>query len=62
MERNRSQWVACARCGRRGSPDEVAGAGWTVDMDARRGQVRVCPPCTREYVRSIEARLDQEWW
>jgi hypothetical protein len=22
----------------------------------------VCDTCTRKYVRSMEAKLDQEWW
>jgi len=22
----------------------------------------ICDLCTRQYVRSIEAKLDQEWW
>jgi hypothetical protein len=22
----------------------------------------VCPDCTRRYVRSIEAKLEPEWW
>jgi hypothetical protein len=36
-------------------------------MDAveARGGTRtrwVCPQCTREHVRSIEAKLERQWW
>ena len=27
-----------------------------------RGRMLVCARCTRENVRSIEAKLDEEWW
>lgn len=37
-------------------------SSWTTEVDPRRGTLLICPDCTREHVRSIEARLDQEWW
>jgi hypothetical protein len=27
-----------------------------------RGRTLVCDRCTRENVRSIEAKLDEQWW
>jgi hypothetical protein len=29
---------------------------------SERGVDRLCADCTRENVRAIEARLDEEWW
>jgi hypothetical protein len=29
---------------------------------SERGVDRLCDRCTRENVRAIEARLDEEWW
>lgn len=55
--------VSCHLCGSApadaGSP---AMAGWMSERDPRRGTIWVCPTCAREYLRSVEARLDQEWW
>lgn len=64
---------ACSLCGRPapGQGDSTVGPGpgdaaalsmWTTEADPRRGPVLICPDCTREHLRSIEARLDQEWW
>ena len=46
--------------------------GWSLDVDRDRpgpsGQGSgkrvqyLCGPCTRDNVRSIEAKLPQEWW
>lgn len=49
----------CSSCGRTepGPPPLT----WTVDRQGRREAVH-CEACSREHVRSIEARLDQEWW
>jgi hypothetical protein len=46
-------------CGRTAPTPPV---DWMRDTDARRGPVWVCASCARHHVRSIEARLDQEWW
>jgi hypothetical protein len=58
--------VACAGCGRTPRVDEpVTGAGmpwtWSTARDADRVTV-LCDGCAREYARSIEAKLDAEWW
>jgi hypothetical protein len=35
--------------------------GWSLDV-GERGVQYLCGPCTRDNVRSIEAKLPQEWW
>jgi len=57
----------CNLCGRRADPD-VDGdppLGWCADIvetaDGHRTRW-VCAECTRKFVRSIEAKLDQQWW
>ena len=54
----------CSRCGAT-SDDDGAGdglpPGWSL-ATSRRGVDRLCAGCTREHVRDIEAKLDEEWW
>ncbi|MGE5763496.1 MAG: DUF488 domain-containing protein, partial [Mycobacterium leprae] len=67
--------VTCAACGRTAATDEgTAPATWTATRgEARaggssvRGATRcatrwLCERCTREHVRSLEARLEPAWW
>jgi hypothetical protein len=38
---------------------------WLVETDPRRpelGQRQYCPACARKHLRSIEAKLDAEYW
>ena len=35
--------------------------GWSLDV-TERGVTYLCAACTRDNVRSIEAKLPQEWW
>jgi DNA-directed RNA polymerase subunit RPC12/RpoP len=52
----------CARCGAAGeSPEDGMPEGWSLDVGDR-GVTYLCATCTRDNVRSIEAKLDQEWW
>jgi hypothetical protein len=56
----------CGSCGRTPRPDEAlteTGAPWTwsVSRDSERVTV-LCDGCAREHARSIEAKLDAEWW
>ena len=53
--------LVCATCGRQPSPDEPAGLTWTLSADEGR-TVWTCPECSRRYLRSIESKLDPEWW
>lgn len=67
--------VTCTDCGRSpGVTDVTSPTGipwtWTVESDDEgtdhaQQQVTVrllCAPCTREHSRSIEAKLDRDWW
>ena len=52
----------CARCGATApAPEGGLPEGWSL-ATSERGMQYLCAPCTRENVRSIEARLDEEWW
>jgi hypothetical protein len=57
----------CSICGKV-ADDKTDGdppLGWCSDLIETRDGHRlrwVCQSCTRSYVRSIEAKLDQEWW
>jgi hypothetical protein len=54
-------------CGRVADPVEDGDPpiAWCADivetMEGHRTRW-VCDTCTRKYVRSMEAKLDQEWW
>jgi hypothetical protein len=57
----------CALCGRAADPltDGEPPLGWTAEVDdtGRGGATRwICPGCTREHVRAMEAKLDRNWW
>jgi hypothetical protein len=57
----------CTMCGREADPasDGDPPLGWCADMVESRDGPRtkwICDGCTRRYVRSIEAKLDNEWW
>jgi hypothetical protein len=56
--------ATCTRCGTIGA-DDAAGEGlppgWSLETSAR-GLLRLCLRCTREHVRDIEAKLDEDWW
>ena len=52
----------CARCGATApAPGGGLPEGWSLTT-SERGVQYLCAGCTRENVRSIEARLDEEWW
>lgn len=52
----------CARCGATAAePADGLPAGWSLAA-SERGLDRLCDRCTRQNVRAIEARLDEEWW
>lgn len=58
--------VICTGCGRVPRADEpVTESGfawtWSVNRDDDRVSV-LCDACAREHARSIEAKLDPEWW
>ncbi|WP_187369722.1 hypothetical protein [Fodinicola acaciae] len=47
--------VSCRGCGRQATPPAL---GWSRDGDG----VWLCDTCVRDNLRSIEAKLDTEWW
>ena len=50
----------CDRCGTP-APDNEPPITWSVSVE--RGQVRrYCDRCTRENVRAIEGKLDEDYW
>jgi len=54
----------CSRCGTLAGDDDAsseAPAGWSF-ATSRRGIEWLCLDCTRANVRSIEAKLPEEWW
>ncbi len=59
----------CSVCGRRADP-QVDGApplAWSAERvgigaDGAAAMRWVCAQCTRDNVRAIEAKLDQQWW
>ena len=54
--------IVCSVCGAAPAEDDTAALAWMRETDQRGRATWVCPACTREHVRSIEAKLDQEWW
>jgi hypothetical protein len=56
--------ATCSRCGALDA-DDAGGdglpAGWSLET-TRRGISRLCLACTREHVRDIESKLDEDWW
>lgn len=51
----------CSRCGTVAVDDPAAALTWTRSVDD--GVMHLyCPRCSREHVRSIEARLDEQYW
>jgi hypothetical protein len=54
--------MICSRCGT--TPEDPAAEappGWSFET-GRRGIQWLCLACTRDNVRSIEAKLPEEWW
>ena len=54
--------VTCARCGTTAEELPLTWSSETVRRGTEKQVVHYCDRCSRENVRSIEGRLDQEWW
>jgi hypothetical protein len=52
--------VTCSLCGR--GETEPAASGWTRQIGDRGRVEWLCARCTRDNLRSIEGRLDSDWW
>ncbi len=54
--------MVCATCGTTPATDDGA-ALLTWARGSERGRtVWTCPDCARRHLRSIEGKLDSEWW
>ena len=59
--------AVCSLCGRAADPERDGDPplAWSADIvetsDGHRTRW-ICTECTRRFVRSIEAKLDQQWW
>jgi hypothetical protein len=53
--------LVCATCGRTAPADGEALVAWARGVEHRR-EVWTCDVCSREYLRSIEGKLDSAWW
>jgi hypothetical protein len=51
--------TTCALCGRQGSGAETL--TWTTSVENGRRRT-YCEECSRSHLRSIEGKLDSEWW
>lgn len=58
--------VTCDECQAIPDPGELAEPGeppWTWSVDNSGGERSwLCPRCARKHARSIEARLEPDWW
>ena len=54
--------VTCARCGDSAEGLPLTWSTAVQQRGARRSVVRYCERCSRENVRAIEGRLDEQWW
>ncbi|WP_200958211.1 hypothetical protein [Nocardioides sp. Soil805] len=53
------QPTTCDFCGRQGSGAETL--TWTTSIENGRRR-SYCEECSRSHLRSIEGKLDSEWW
>ncbi|WP_426562156.1 hypothetical protein ACPPVT_16605 [Angustibacter sp. McL0619] len=53
--------VTCSACGATSPKDGTWRLTWTSSVERGR-TVRVCDRCSRDNLRSIEAKLDSAWW
>lgn len=52
--------MTCDFCGRQ-SEDEAETLAWTTSVENGRRRT-YCTDCSRDNLRSIEGKLDSEWW
>ncbi|MEO9323472.1 hypothetical protein ABFT23_08285 [Nocardioides sp. C4-1] len=51
--------VTCDFCGRQAAESETL--TWTTSVENKR-QRRYCDTCSRDHLRSMEGKLDSEFW
>jgi hypothetical protein len=55
--------LVCSTCGRRPEPGHEATARLTWSRDSSgAAPAWTCDRCSREHLRSIEGKLDPDWW
>lgn len=54
--------VTCARCGTTADELPLTWSSETIRRGADKQVVHYCDRCSRENLRSMEGRLDQDWW
>lgn len=56
----------CSHCGRVAEPEVPSAQGipltWSTGTDVTGERSVLCDGCVREHARSIEGKLDHEWW
>ena len=53
---------SCSLCGTTVETEgDASPLGWAMTVDGKRVTYQ-CAACAREHIRSIEAKLDEEWW
>ncbi|HZI98007.1 MAG TPA: hypothetical protein VFD41_10845 [Actinomycetales bacterium] len=55
-----SEYLACSRCGAL-VEGPTPPLGWSSGVERSR-QTWICEACARENLRSIEGKLDEDWW
>jgi DNA-directed RNA polymerase subunit RPC12/RpoP len=58
---DQEQPIVCGTCGAVPVSEEEARLSWSRGIEAGRAQWS-CNRCSREFVRSIESKLDPVWW
>jgi hypothetical protein len=56
-----SAGMVCGTCGRTPEDEGSARLTWALGVEAGR-QVWTCERCSRLHLRSIEGKLDSQWW
>ena len=51
--------VSCSQCGTTAATPPIT---WLYEVDSKRGPRYVCDRCLRSNLRSVEAKLEQQWW
>jgi hypothetical protein len=51
--------VSCALCGTTAPAPPLT---WMYELDRSRGVRWYCQDCSRQHLRAVEAKLDQQWW
>jgi hypothetical protein len=59
----KSESIVCTTCGATATGDDAARARLTWSRGTEAGRTMwSCERCSREHVRSIESKLDPNWW